>query len=302
MLIVTNGLVQSPDGLKLHPLLESLRGDLLRRSRSWYAAPTHTPLSFTAWLAGRSPAAMLATGLHLPDSVQQCWVASPFYAQLLRDRLQVMPDGAFSWGADDASSLAALLNPLLAEEGMSLYAAGSALILTCDKPIDASPASFAEVSGHLLPNRHPDGADGGRLMRLVAELQMFLYRNPLMDRRSRNEPDVRGIWLWGHCGRDELSPASMPIVATRSPSLLPAVDGRNAKLSVTEVERLEAMLNPHAGLPEDVLLMGDGHALWLRQTPFTAMLARLGRKREASLPVRLPLGQAELLQAVRAHW
>jgi len=79
------------------------------------------------------------------------------------------------------------------------------------------------------------------------------------------------------------------------------MDGRNAKLLVTEVERLETLLNPHVALADDVLLMGEGHALWLRQTPFTSMLARLSRKREASLPVRLPLGQAELLQAVRAH-
>ena len=302
MLIVTNGLVQTPDGLKLHPLLEPLRGDLLWRSRSWYAAPAHTPLSFTAWLAGRSPAALLASGLNLPDSVQQCWVASPFHAQLMRDRLQVMPEGIFPWRADDAAALAALLNPLLAEEGMSLHAAGPAMILACDKAIDASPASFAEVSGNLLPNRHPDGVDGGRLMRLVAELQMYLYRNPLLDRRSRGEPDVRGIWLWGRCSRDELSSAPMPVVATRSPSLSPVVDGRNAKLTVTEVEHLGEMLNPHTGLSDDVLVMGEGHALWLRQTPFVAMLARLGRKREAALPVRLPLGPAELLQAVRAHW
>jgi len=200
MLIVTNGLVQTPDGLKLHPLLEPRRGVLLQRSRSWYTVPTYTPLSLTAWLAGRSPAALIASRLNLPDSVQQCWVASPFHAQLLRDRLQVMPDGAFPWGADDATALAALLNPLLAEEGMALHALGSSLILACDHPIDASPASFAEVSGNLLPNRHPEGVDGGRLMRLVAEIQMYLYRNPLLERRSRGEPDVRGIWLWGRCG------------------------------------------------------------------------------------------------------
>lgn len=204
------------------------------------------------------------------------------------------------WAADDAEALAALLNPLLTEEGMQLVSVGSALLLTCREPLDVRPLPFAEVAGRLLPNRHPEGAEGGRLMRLMAEIQMFLYRNPLMARRQRGEPDVRGLWLWGGCELPLAGDVAVPPVVTRSPFLASLSDGREAKLTVTEAEQLDQLIRPSQPLPPDILLLGHGQALWLTPSTAASMLAKLRPARPAGgLSPRRINGEAELLRQLQ---
>lgn len=300
MLIVTNGLVHAAEELRLHPLLSPLQAELSGRAQRWFSSGRYTPLSLIARLQERPVAALIASQADLPEAARQCWVASPFHAQLVRDRLQVMPEGLMPWAADDAEALVALLNPLLAEEGMQLVNVGSALLLSCREPLDAQPLSFAGIAGHLLPNRHPEGAEGGRLMRLLAEIQMFLYRNPLAERRQRGEPDVRGLWLWGGCELPLVDNADIPSIATRSPFLASLSDGREAKLTVTEAEQLDQLIRPSLPLPPDILLLGHGHALWLTPSTTAAMLAKLRPSRSGGvLSPRRINGEAELLRLLQ---
>jgi len=74
------------------------------------------------------------------------------------------------------------LNPLLSEEGMSLHQTGAALLFACRDALNANPVSFASISGKGMPNRHHEGADGGRLNRLMSEIQMVLHQH---------QPDAR---------------------------------------------------------------------------------------------------------------
>lgn len=298
MLIVTNGLVQTPEGLHPHPALTPLQRDLRRYSRHWFAAAAHTPLSLVAWLTGRPAAELLAARSALPDETRQCWVASPFNAQLMRDHLQVMPEGMFPWAADDAEAVVGVLNPLLSEEGMALQAVGSALLLTCRESLDAQPLPFADVAGKLLPNQHPPGPDGGRLMRLLAEIQMVLYRNPLETRRQRGEPDVRGLWLWGRCAVPCAAAPQLPPIATRNPFLASIADGRDARFTITDAEQLDALRQPSEPLPHEMLLLGDGHALWLKRSLTAPLTVWLRPVSGAGLEPRGVKPESELLQRI----
>lgn len=296
MLIVTNGLANVPDGLQLHPLLSPLQQQLAGRAKRWFRAPLHTPLSLFAWLMERSPASLVAARLDLPKEARQCWLASPFHARLMRDHLQVMPEGLFSWTADDAAALVSLLNPLLKDEGMTLHAIGAAMLLACHDPLDAAPASFAEISGRLLPNRHPEGTDGGRLMRLVAEIQMFLHNH--RDALKSTAKDVSGLWFWSGASLPLEAPLDSPSVATRNPFLAAVTESRGAKLTITDAEQLEESINPSAPLPRDVILFGGGYAVWLTPS-FAATIAAKLRKVSATFDPNGVQEETALLQQLR---
>ncbi len=219
------------------------------------------PVQWYALLTGQD-----ASLLFDPDKLQgfkQLWMASPFHAQLGRDQLRVMPDGMFAWREEDSLWICDLLNPLLEEEGMKLICQGAALALLCKEALDAKPVSFARVSGATLPNRHPEGRDGGLLMRLMAEIQMLLNQH----RRDSAHTDVDGLWLWG--GSDisrKFDDVKKAPVATRNPVLQSLVDGKEAGMILTEADRLAALLKVDASLPETTVLAGDDHAVVLKKS------------------------------------
>jgi len=276
MLMVTNSLAETPDGLQLHPALHFLRDRLAGCRRTWFTASSYTPLSLFARWVGQPPAALVAARIDLPSDARQCWLASPFHARLMRDHLQVMPEGLFGWAADDAVDLAELLNPFLSDDGMSLHTTGAALILACREPMEAAPAAFAEVAGKVLPNRHPSGADGGRMMRLVSEIQMYLHHH--RGNLKSAAADVSGLWFWGGIPLPlERSFSSLPSVTTLNPFLAAVTEGRNAQLTMSDAEQLERLINPASPLPRDSVLFGDGHALWLRPSPVATVVSRLQR-------------------------
>jgi hypothetical protein len=278
LLIITDGLIPSEKGESTHPLLDPWRKQLLRCSRSWFECDPKTALEWYAALSDVSPVDVLVTAVkeHMPDGVRQVWIASPYHAQLTRDRIRVMPDSLLSWSEQDAHWICELLNPLLSEEGIRLLHHRAALLLACENPIDARPDSFAVVSGKMLPNRHPDGADGGRLMRLIAEIQMVLSLKPAEHRRASGEPDVHGLWIWGGCEVSDDSPevGNLP-VATRNPLLMSLVDAKDASVIITGAEQLPQLVQEGASLPKQVVLAGEEEAVVLK----SSLIPRMGRAR-----------------------
>jgi len=208
--LLTDALFTAERGsIALHPALLDVQPQLSKRRRQWFFCAEKSPLSWYAALVEASPAVLLAARCaDLPASTRQCWVASPYHAQLGRDTVRLMPEGAFSWSEADNAWLCGELNPLLQDDGMSLHACGAALLLACTTPLDVDPLPFAAIAGGLLPDRHPEGPDGGRLMRLLSEIQMSLHAvthrtgQPTRD----GQPDISGLWLWG----SSLWPASVP--------------------------------------------------------------------------------------------
>ncbi|MDQ6996156.1 MAG: threonine synthase, partial [Mariprofundus sp.] len=170
-LIISQALIQHQDGVSLHPELFLWDKQLSSYRRRWFHCAAKNPLGWYAALCDSSPAALLAQHCDaLPEDVSQYWVASPYHAQLVRTAVHVMPEAQLNWTAEDADYLCATLNPLLAEEGMQLFAVGAALLLACREPIAAYPQGFGVISGQLLPDTSHEGEDGLRLNRLLSEI------------------------------------------------------------------------------------------------------------------------------------
>jgi hypothetical protein len=193
-------------------------------------------------------------------------VASPYHAQLGRDTVRLLPEGLFPWNEQDANWLCTTLNPLLHQDGMTLISVGAALLLSCSESMDVEPDRFGGISGQMLPNRHPKGADAGRFTRLLAEIQMFLHQHPAEHRQQRGEVDVNGIWLWGGAQWPQPINEKQIAVATRNPFLQSIVDGREAKLVITEAERMAELIKQAAPLPKKIVLAGEGHAVLLTKS------------------------------------
>ncbi len=297
LLVITDALIPSEKGERTHPLLDPWRKQLLRCSRSWFECDPKTALEWYAALADVSPVGVLAAAVkeRIPDGVRQVWIASPYHAQLIRDRIRVMPDSLFSWSEQDARWICELLNPLLREEGVRLLHHRAALLLTCENLIDARPDSFAAVSGKMLPNRHPDGADGGRLMRLMAEIQMVLNLKPAEHRKASGEPDVHGLWIWGGCEVSGDSPeiGNLP-VATRNPLLMSLVDAKDASVIITGVEELSQLVQEGASLPKQMLLAGEREVVMLK----SSLIPRMGRARWKSESVGSEDGLINMLRGL----
>ncbi|OIO70586.1 MAG: threonine synthase [Zetaproteobacteria bacterium CG_4_9_14_3_um_filter_49_83] len=265
-LIVSQALIQHQDEVSLHPDVFLWEKELTARSKDWFQCTAKSPLDWYAALLDFAPAALIAARLSVVDeSYKQLWVVTPYHARLMRDSVYVMAEGEFPWTAEDVESLCGLLNPWLQEEGMQLLHVGAALLLASQDIWQVNPQGFAQISGGKLPAHHHAGADGGRLNRLLSEIQMLLHQQPLPARRQRREADVTGIWLWGGCACPTASsnaPQTCPL-ATRNPALQSLADAKDARLMITEAERWHTLANRNNAIPKRVILAGDGVAVLL---------------------------------------
>ncbi len=291
--IVSQGLIERQDGISLHPDVFLWSRQLSTYRRKWFACADRTPLEWYAVIVDAPPAALLAAQCsNLPANVKQCWVASPYSGQLGRDQVRVIPEGLLPWCEEDARWLCDTLNVLLEEEGMHLLHADAAVLLACCEPMHVHPQSFAMIAGKTLPNQHPEGKDGGRLMRLISEIQMTLHGRQAS--RRCGQPDIHGLWFWGGCAWPAPLPETMPSVTTRNPFLHAIAVGKMGSpgMVITEVERMGSLLKQKASLPKKIILAGDGYAALLTE-PLLPTL------RKSSWIPRAAQGEAELLSVLR---
>jgi len=294
-LIVSQALIRNQDGVTLHPDLFLWHKQLTSCRQLWFESVDRNPLAWYAALTGLSSSALLASSCHeIPLSASQCWLASPYHAQLTRDTVKVYPEGLLPWSEADALYLREVLNPLLDEEGMQLHVVGAALLLSCREPMEAFPKPFGTLSGKTLPNQHHEGADGGRLNRLLSEIQMLLFQHPSESRHDRGELDVNGIWLSAPLDwpvKRDINPIS---VATRNPVLQSLVDGRDAQVMISEAERLSELLKADAPLPKTMILSGEGHAVLLTRS-------LLPKFRKVSWNPKSPKTEGELIDVLQGY-
>ena len=175
---------------------------------------------------------------------------------------------------------------------MQLFAAGSALLLACRETMQAYPAGFGLISGRTLPDRHHEGEDGGRLNRLLSEIQMLLFQHPSIARHEQGEVDVNGLWLWAPIDWPTATDSQRRAVATRNPVLQSLVDGRDATLIISEVERLPELIQRQSPLPKKIVLAGEGYAVVLAKS----LLPKL---RKAQWAPKSPGTESELLSTVQ---
>jgi len=288
-MLICDGLSQSGSELILRSVMLSWQEEINRRKGIWFSCPDKTPLEWYSAIVGQPSSALLAAQCSdIPADTKQCWVASPYHARAGHNSVRVTPEGQFPWMAEDANQLCEILNPLLTDEGMQLMAVGAALLLTCREPLKACPSGFGEISGKILPDRCIEGRDGGRLSRLLSEIQMFLFQHPLSEHRDRGAPEVNGVWLWGAAKWPIETGSRQIAVATRNPFLQSIVDGRDAKLMISEADRLGDLMKEGAPLPKRVVLAGEGYAVILSKS-------LLSRFRKASWKPKSTKPESELV-------
>jgi len=305
LLIVSQALIKHQDGVSLHPDLLLWEKELATYKQTWFESADKIPLAWYAALCDISPTVFVMkkyidSGSELPSGTTQCWLVSPYYAQLLQTKVRVYPEGLFAWSAADADALCKELNPLLAEEGMSMIAVGAVLLLCCRDTMDVAPLGFGAISGQFLPDSHHLGKDGGRLNRLLSEIQMLLFQTPLSAREASGDVPVSGIWLSSGMeypvdslknSTDLLKTAAINI-ATRNPALQSLVDGNNATVVISEVERLSELLKKGVPLPKRIVLAGEGLAVLLKHS----LLPRFGKAKWQAKSIK---AETALLTALR---
>jgi len=261
--VISNGLLRQGDGWQLHPALSPWQPTLLRRQQRWFKCGAHNPLSITARLANMAAASLLLAGAEADPG--QWWVVSPWHGQTMRNRVRLLPSAMLQWQEQDGAWLKELLQPLLAPLAMELTVlAGGGMAMHCHNPLDADPPPFPEQEQNGLSNHHPKGCDGGRLMRLLAEIQMLLHQQPLPQHRQ-GLPAIHGVWLWGAWmapeeGAARLSP-HLPATASNDHLLRRLCDGREAEWMIASADQVSELLPQDGGVPKRVVVTGSDHVI-----------------------------------------
>lgn len=258
--IIVDGLLQQGDAMMLHPALADWKPLMQSYRRRWWQLPTtHNALSCYAAMLDVSPAALYLPALK-DVHAQQYWVASPYHARVTRDGVRLMPESMLPWSEEDAQALCDRVNPLLDEDGMRLHTVGAALILACATALEVSPQDFPTLNGGMLPNVHPEGVDGGRLMRLLSEIQMLLHQSPMQHRQEQGLPDIHGVWLWG--AAEAACDVHTLGIATRHPYLQAVVEANHAQLLLTEAAQYPDLCRSE-WMAQKTYLLGAGYAVLL---------------------------------------
>jgi len=288
LMVVRDGLVADQGSLGLHPALQAWSRQLAAGSRRWFRCAPMTALEWYGLVCGLSgaPAAWLATGVEtIPQGTIQCWVATPYHAVAGRHEVHVAPEEVLDWQATDAHRLAELLNPLLEAEGMQLLHIGAAMLAVCKRSWDVTPQGFGRIAGGRLPNRSPQGADGGRFSRLQAEIQMLLAQHPLS--REAGRPQVSGVWFWGGSPWPAgISGGYVPVMSDDA-GLRDVFGALHARLAVLCSEAAAQAMERTGRLPTAVLLAGSTHCVLLRRGLLPRLWGRDWRPRGSEPMARL---------------
>ncbi|HSC81030.1 MAG TPA: hypothetical protein VLC08_11800 [Chitinolyticbacter sp.] len=282
---------------------------LLGRTRREHPAA----IPFDAWLARRfglaaMTVAPLTLALDLPGAEQGYWLrADPVHLRANRDELLLSDAGLLGITQAEADTLAAAINALIAEDGLTLYAPTPTrwyLRLPTDPGLSTTP--LGAVVGRNIDGCLPQGTDAMRWHRLLNEIQMLLYTHRANDARfDAGKPQINSLWLWGGGSYPLADPPIAPadtvygndvlvralVEAGKGKAEALPVDGRAVAASGMVV--LDALAEP--------LRYGDAHGwreawLALEREWFSPLLARL----QAGEIERLALSFPELGLAIDA--
>lgn len=190
------------------PLLERLlaRADAEACEEDWRArafriiAPqAPMPAIATAALRGHSQGRIGAWAL----------VASPVHLVAGMSSVSMAVDGILDLEPAEADLLVADFNRVFDGAGVRLVRGGTApLLCLFDAPLCATTIDPEEVLGQDIGEFLPHGADSARLRRLMSEIEMWLFRHAVNERRSASAvPAISGLWLWGGGASDSPLPA-----------------------------------------------------------------------------------------------
>ncbi len=125
--------------------------------------------------------------------------ADPVHLRVDRDRALLADVGVMQISLDEARGLTDALNRHFGEDGLAFHPQQAGRwLLNAPKPLTARFDPLWDVVGEDI-NRHlPQGEGGLAWSRMLNELQMLLYTQPLNDAREmRGDLPVNSVWLWG---------------------------------------------------------------------------------------------------------
>ncbi|OHX10897.1 hypothetical protein [Chromobacterium sphagni] len=178
--------------------------------------------------------------------------ADPVHLRVDRDRALLADVGVMQIAMDEAQALIDALNRHFGEDGLAFHPLRPGRwLLNVQQPLAASFDPLWDVVGEDI-NRHlPQGEHGLAWSRMLNELQMLLYTQPLNDERElRGDLAINSVWLWGE--------GSAPAWSAPAPSLL-ADDETLALLAMRSGMAVDSAPFAFDGLPldGDCLLMLD---------------------------------------------
>lgn len=180
----------------------------------------------------RAPRSTIATTAH-------AWLATPMHLIAGLTSIHVDRRSILRLDAADQAALAADFQRVFHDSGFHLRPldAGDFLMLGPQMPVAATlePARFMGAS--MADARRGEAANSA-LLRLGAEIEMWLYDHPVNEgRRRRGEPPVTALWLWGggdvatHRERTSATPHLPDIAFGRDSYLQGLWAGRGAKVA-----------------------------------------------------------------------
>ncbi|MGQ9659734.1 MAG: phosphoglycerate mutase [Thermochromatium sp.] len=146
-----------------------------------------------------APIALLGEGVAVDPGV--IWMhADPIHLRPDRARLLVYAGAAMAPDPDEAKALVAGFNRHFAGEDLWLIApTPTRWYLRLARPIGGwRPAPLHRIQGGCMAEYLPRGPEAREWMRLLNEIQMLFYADPVNRRReTAGRPIISGIWPWG---------------------------------------------------------------------------------------------------------
>lgn len=176
----------------------------------------HLERGWRAWVArwlGRAELADLAvaqvaaaTAATAMGAAPTRWIATPVQLLAGLTRLHLPRDGILRLSPGEQVALVGAFERAFAGSPLELRALSDGqLLLTTPELAPIATLEPARCAGGEV--QVPHGLAAAPLLKLTAEIEMWLYGEPLNEaRRRRGAPAISGLWLWGAAGNAASAP------------------------------------------------------------------------------------------------
>jgi len=178
---------------------------------------THAPLrhGWREWLAhsigrfdlaGAAPVSVAAAALTpagAPQAAGSSWIATPVQLTPSLSGVHLDHGGILRLTRPELAMLAAAFHSTFGDSGCTLTPLPSGeFLLRAPGVTPIATHEPARCAGGDVAPFLPQGAQAAALRRLLAEIEMWLFAQPLNDARARRgQPPVTALWVWGAAGR-----------------------------------------------------------------------------------------------------
>jgi hypothetical protein len=155
---------------------------------------------------GPEPPAVATAALGATETpARSVAVATPVHLVAGLSNVILPSEGLLELGNDEADALAADFDRVFGADGLWLVRVRGQLLCLLDAPLEAATSAPEEMLGQDIWTHQPRGVDAARLRRLMSEIEMWLFEQPVNEhRRARGAPVISSLWLWG------IGPAGTP--------------------------------------------------------------------------------------------